>query len=135
MEMPEKDVFDITIVGAGPAGLFATFYAGLRQMRTKLIDALDDLGGQVEVLYPGKAIYDVPGFPKIIGRDLVKNMVEQAKRFDPTIVLGDGVVMVRRTEGGLLQVETRSGKKHLSRTVLIAAGVGAFSPNRLDVPG
>ncbi len=130
--MSERDVYDITIIGAGPAGLFATFYAGLRQMKTKLIDALEELGGQVAVLYPEKYIYDVPGFPEVTGKTLVKNMVEQAKRFNPTFVLGERVVSLKRTEEGLLRLDGSTGRQHLSRTVLITAGVGAFSPNKVD---
>ena len=84
--MSERDVYDITIVGGGPTGLFASFYAGLRQMKTKLVDALEELGGQVAVLYPEKYIYDVGGFPKVTGKDLVKGMVEQALKFNPTVV-------------------------------------------------
>jgi thioredoxin reductase (NADPH) len=132
--VPDRDVYDITIIGAGPAGLFGTFYAGLRHMKTKLIDALEELGGQVAVLYPEKYIYDVPGFPMITGKTLVKNMVEQAKRFDPTVILGERVVSLKKTEDGLLQLGSISGRQHLTRTVLITAGVGAFSPNKVDTP-
>ena len=132
--MSERDVYDITIVGAGPAGLFATFYAGLRQMRTKLIDALEELGGQVAVLYPEKNIYDVPGFPEVTGKALVKNMIEQARRFNPTIVLGERVLALKRTDEGLFRLSGSSGAQHISRTVLITAGVGAFSPNKVDAP-
>jgi thioredoxin reductase (NADPH) len=129
------DVFDITVIGAGPSGLFATFYAGLRQMKTKLIDALEEPGGQIAVLYPEKYIYDAPGFPKIIGKELVKNLVQQATRFNPTVNLGERVVSLKKTEAGVLEMKTEKGNFHYSKTVLITAGVGAFSPNKLDVPG
>lgn len=128
------DVYDITIIGAGPAGLFASFYAGMRQMKTKLIDALEQLGGQVAVLYPEKYIYDVPGFPKILGKELVKNMVEQALQYNPTVVLGERVMTLKRIDGGILQLGTDKGTQHFSKAVLITAGVGAFSPNKLDLP-
>jgi thioredoxin reductase (NADPH) len=128
------DVYDITIIGAGPAGLFASFYAGMRHMKTKLIDALDQLGGQVAVLYPEKYIYDVPGFPKILGKELVKNMVEQALQYNPTVVLGERVMTLKRVDGGILQLGTDKGTQHFSKAVLITAGVGAFSPNKLDIP-
>lgn len=128
------DVYDITIIGAGPAGLFATFYSGMRQMRTKLVDALEQLGGQVAVLYPEKYIYDVPGFPKILGKELVKNMVEQALQYNPTVVLGERVMTLTKIDGGILQLGTNKGTQHYSKTVLITAGVGAFSPNKLDLP-
>ena len=131
----ERDVYDITIVGGGPTGLFAAFYAGLRQMRTKVVDALEELGGQVAVLYPEKYIYDVGGFPKITGKDLVKGMVEQATKFGPTIILGERIVTIKRLEDGVIELTSSGGHRHLSKTVLVSAGVGAFSPNRLDAVG
>jgi ferredoxin/flavodoxin---NADP+ reductase len=130
----EKDVYDITIIGGGPSGLFATFYAGLRQMRTKVIDALEELGGQVAVLYPEKYIYDVGGFPKISGKDFVRGMVDQAMRFNPTVVVGERIVSLS-VDGETIRLESAGGRVHLSKTVLIAAGVGAFSPNRLEALG
>ncbi len=129
------DAYDITIVGAGPAGLFATFYAGLRQMKVKLIDALEEVGGQVAVLYPEKYIYDVPGFRKILAKELVKSMVEQAFQFNPTVVLGERVLSIRKVDGGIFQLDTDKARSHYSKTVLVTAGVGAFSPNKLDAPG
>ncbi len=129
-----QDVYDLTIVGAGPVGLFATFYAGLRQMKTKIIDALDEPGGQVAVLYPEKYIFDVPGYTKILAKDLVKSLVDQAFQYSPAIVLGERVVALGRTDG-VLQLKTDRGAVHLSKAVLIAAGVGAFSPNRLEAQG
>ena len=129
-----SDVFDITIIGAGPGGLFATFYAGLRQMKTKVIDALEQPGGQVAVLYPEKYIFDVPGYTRILAKDLVKALVEQALQYNATLVLGERVTSLRRTDG-TIELTTDKGTRHLSRAVLIAAGVGAFSPNRLDAEG
>jgi thioredoxin reductase len=128
------DVYDLTIVGAGPSGLFATFYAGLRQMKTKLIDALEEPGGQVAVLYPEKYIFDVPGFSKILAKDLVKNLVAQALQYNPTVVLGERVTTLHRTDG-IIELGTDKGTKHYSKAVLIAAGVGAFAPNRLEAQG
>ncbi|MGA2665869.1 MAG: NAD(P)/FAD-dependent oxidoreductase [Nitrososphaerales archaeon] len=135
MAAAERDVYDITIIGGGPTGLFASFYAGLRQMRTKLVDALEELGGQVAVLYPEKYIYDVGGFPKVTGKELVRGMVEQALKFNPTVVAGERIVAIRPIEGGLIQLDSASGRQHFSKTVLIAAGVGAFSPNRTEAVG
>jgi len=129
-----QDVFDLTIIGAGPTGLFATFYAGLRQMKTKIIDALEEPGGQVAVLYPEKYIFDVPGYYKILAKDLVKNLVEQAFQYKPTIVLGERVTTLRKTNG-VFEMGTDKGTKHYSKAVVIAAGVGAFSPNRLEAEG
>jgi thioredoxin reductase (NADPH) len=129
-----QDVYDLTIVGAGPVGLFATFYAGLRQMKTKIIDALEEPGGQVAVLYPEKYIFDVPGFTKVLAKDLVKSLVEQAFQYNPKVVLGERVVSLRKLDG-VLELGTNKGVKHVSKAVLIAAGVGAFSPNRLEAQG
>jgi ferredoxin/flavodoxin---NADP+ reductase len=129
-----QEIFDITIIGAGPTGLFATFYAGLRQMKTKIIDALEEPGGQVAVLYPEKYIFDVPGFYKILAKDLVKSLVEQAFQYKPAIILGERVTGLRKVDG-TFQLETDKGKTHYSKVVLVAAGVGAFSPNRLEAPG
>ena len=128
------DVYDITIIGAGPSGLFAAFYAGLRQMKTKIIDALEQPGGQVAVLYPEKYIFDVPGYSKILAKDLVKSLVEQAFQYNPTVVLGERVTSLRKSDG-FFELETDKGTRHRSRAVLVAAGVGAFSPNRLEAEG
>jgi ferredoxin/flavodoxin---NADP+ reductase len=129
-----EEVYDLTIIGAGPSGLFATFYAGLRQMKTKVIDALEEPGGQVAVLYPEKYIFDVPGYSKILAKDLVKNLVEQAFQYNPTIVLGERVTSLHRSNG-VFELTTDRGTRHLSKAVLVAAGVGAFSPNRLEAKG
>jgi ferredoxin/flavodoxin---NADP+ reductase len=129
-----QDVYDLTIIGAGPVGLFATFYAGLRQMKTKIIDALEEPGGQVAVLYPEKYIFDVPGYTKVLAKDLVKSLVEQAFQYNPTVILGERVISLRKLDG-LLEVGTSKGTTHVSKAVLIAAGVGAFSPNRLEAQG
>ena len=91
-----NDIYDVTIIGAGPAGLFGAFYAGLREMKVKVIDALDEPGGQLAALYPEKFIYDVPGFPRIISRDLVKHLVDQAMMWKPTLCLGERVDMLAR---------------------------------------
>jgi len=128
------DIYDITIIGAGPSGLFAAFYAGLRQMKTKIIDALEQPGGQVAVLYPEKYIYDVPGQYKILAKDLVKSLVEQAFQYNPTVVLGERVTSLHRSNG-VFELGTDRGTKHMSKAVLVAAGVGAFSPNKLEAQG
>ncbi len=128
------DVYDLTIIGAGPSGLFAAFYAGLRQMKTKVIDALEEPGGQVAVLYPEKYIFDVPGYSKILAKDLVKNLVAQAFQYDPAVVLGERVTTMRRSDG-VFELGTDKGTRHYSKAVLVAAGVGAFSPNRLEAAG
>ena len=128
------DIYDITIIGAGPAGLFGAFYAGMRELRTKIIDALEEPGGQLAALYPEKYIYDAPGFPQIIAKDLVTNLVEQAARWNPTMCLGERVLGLAHRDDGIIRLTTSKGE-HLTRTVLIAAGVGAFEPTRIKAPG
>lgn len=133
----ENDVYDVTIIGAGPTGIFASFYAGLRGMKTKIIEALPEAGGQLAVLYPEKFIYDVPGHPKILAKDLVKLLIEQIDLFDPTMVLGQRIETLTRKqlEGEEVWRLGTSTEGHLTRTVVITAGIGAFEPNRLDKPG
>jgi thioredoxin reductase (NADPH) len=135
--MPDSDVYDVTIIGAGPTGLFASFYAGLRGMKTKIIEALPEAGGQLAVLYPEKYIYDVPGHPKVLAKDLVKLLVEQIDMFDPTMVLGQRVETLTReaVEGEDVWHLGSPAETHYSRTVVITAGIGAFEPNKLDKPG
>jgi thioredoxin reductase len=111
----KHEVFDVTIIGAGPSGLFGAFYAGLREMKVKVIDALEELGGQLTALYPEKFIYDVPGYPKVLAMDLVKHLVEQANMFKPTFVLGERVEKLERLPDGTLKLTTNRGE-HYSRT-------------------
>ncbi len=137
--MPDEtsDVYDVTIIGGGPTGLFAAFYAGLRGMRTKIIEALPEVGGQLAVLYPEKFIYDVPGHPKVLAKDLVKLLMEQIELFQPTIILGQRIETLTRkqVEGVEVWRLGNATHAHLTRTVIITAGIGAFEPNRLDRPG
>ena len=133
----DPEVYDITIVGAGPTGLFAAFYAGLRELRTKVVEALPEAGGQLAVLYPEKYIYDVPGLPKVLAKDLVRNLVEQTQMFEPELVLDERVETLTRATVNDDEV-WRIGSAitaHFSKTIVITAGIGAFSPNRLDRPG
>lgn len=129
----ERDIYDITLIGAGPSGLFGAFYAGLREMRTKIVDALEDPGGQLTALYPEKFIYDVPGYPKVLSIDLVKNLVDQANMWRPTLCLGERVISLTRDEHGILTLTTDKAE-HFTRTVVICAGVGAFQPKKLPQP-
>src|SRR5437588_3794668 len=92
---PEGELFDVTIIGAGPTGLFGAFYAGMREMKTKIIDALPEVGGQITALYPEKYIYDAPGHPKIIGKDLVKLLFEQAVQWQPAVCLDERVLTLK----------------------------------------
>lgn len=132
------DLVDLAVIGAGPTGLFGAFYAGMREMRVRIHDALEGPGGQITALYPDKYIYDTPGFPRVRGSELVENLVTQADEYGPEWRLGEAVQRLNRVpnpvEGEptshLWELETARGR-YLSRTVLVAAGVGAFEPRRL----
>ena len=132
--MNERDIYDITIIGAGPTGLFAAFYAGMRQARTQVLDSLEEPGGALTAIYPEKYIYDVPGFPKVMAKDFVEQMVAQAERDQPTMRLSEEVTNLERLEDGTLCLTTTQGQR-FSKTVIICAGVGAFEPKRIDAPG
>lgn len=127
-----NDIFDLTIIGAGPSGLFGSFYAGLRELRTKVFDILPEVGGQLAVLYPEKFIYDVPGHPKVLAKELVKLLQEQAMQWHPTLCLGNRVTALRRREDSILELDA-GGTTHLSKAALITAGVGAFTANKLTL--
>lgn len=126
-------VYDITIIGAGPAGLFTAFYGGMRQASVKLIESLPHIGGQLTALYPEKYIYDVAGFPKIRAQQLIDNLDEQLKLFDTTIVLGQSVEKVEKLEDGTFKLVTSTNDVHYSKVIIITAGNGAFEPRRLNV--
>ena len=132
--MKTTNPFDITIIGGGPAGLFAAFYAGLRGATTKIIDSLPQLGGQLAALYPEKYIYDIPGFPKVLAKEFVKQQVEQAMSFSPSVHLSEKVIKLEVCSNGLIDLTTDTGNLHVSRAVILAAGVGAFVPRTLDLP-
>lgn len=131
--MTADDRFDLTIIGAGPTGLFAAYYAGFRGLRTKLIDSQPDLGGQITALYPDKFIYDVAGFPKILGKNLVRNLVEQAMQYTPAVHLDENVQALERQPDGTVLLRTPGGA-HRTKVVLITAGIGAFTPKTYKRP-
>jgi ferredoxin/flavodoxin---NADP+ reductase len=126
-------VVDVAIVGAGPTGLFAAFYAGLRQMSIKLIDSLEILGGQLTTLYPEKYIYDVAGFPKVLSKDLSAGLVEQAMQYNPTVCLGEQVQTLDFDEETKIFSLKTSKDVHKARSIIVAAGVGAFQAKTLPL--
>jgi phytoene dehydrogenase-like protein len=134
--MPDNgnSVVDITILGAGPSGLAAAYYAGHRGASVRIIESLEQIGGQVAAVYPEKHVYDVAGHPKIQGQALVDLCAEQGLQYDPDVRLGEEVQSLDRiSENGeeLLSVTTNSGGPYLSRALIITAGHGAFEPRTL----
>lgn len=129
-----RDMTDITIVGGGPTGLFAAFYAGMRGASARIVDSLPELGGQLMALYPEKYIFDVGGFPKILARDLARELIAQAMQFEPEVCLDEEIGTLAHEEDGILRLVARSGD-YRTRSLVIAGGKGAFEPRRLDVPG
>lgn len=123
---------DITIIGAGPTGLFALFYAGMRRATAQIVDALPEPGGQLTALYPEKYIFDVAGLPKVLAKDLVKALTEQAKQFEQPVHLGQRVTGLEDVDGHFVLVTDKD--RFPSRAIVIAAGIGAFSPRRLPQP-
>jgi thioredoxin reductase (NADPH) len=123
------EIKDITIIGGGPTGIFALFYAGMRSATAQIVDALPELGGQLTALYPEKYIFDVAGFPKILAKDLVKNLAEQARQFDAPIHLGQRVIGLEQEADHFVLVTDR--ERFPTRSIVVAAGIGAFSPRRL----
>jgi thioredoxin reductase len=121
---------DLLIVGAGPTGLFAAYYAGFRELTTALVDSLPEAGGQVTAMYPEKKIFDIAGFPMIVGRDLVANLVEQADQFKPAYLLGRSARTVSEVDGKF-DVGLDGGTVIRTGAILITAGMGEFSPRPL----
>ena len=130
--MEEQKIYDITIIGGGPVGLFTAFYGGMRQATVKIIESLPQLGGQLSALYPEKYIYDVAGFPKIRAQELINNLKEQMAKFKPTVVLEQSVEKIEKLENGTFKLTTNK-ESHFTRTVIITAGNGAFQPRRLEL--
>ncbi len=124
---------DLVIIGGGPTGLFAAFYAGMRRMSATIVDSLDTLGGQLVTLYPEKYIYDVAGFPKVLAKDLAQNLIEQGLQFGARVCLGEQVMSLAEDVTHCLFHVVTDKQEHVCRAVLIAGGVGAFEPKRLPL--
>jgi len=125
---------DILIIGAGPTGLFTVFEAGLLKLKCHIIDALAQPGGQLAEIYPKKPIYDIPGFPEVMAGELVDNLLEQGKQFQPGFTLGERAETIEKREDGSFIVTTNKGTQHHAPVVAIAGGLGSFEPRKPLIP-
>ncbi len=125
---------DILIIGAGPTGLFTVFEAGLLKLKCHIIDALAQPGGQLAEIYPKKPIYDIPGFPEVGAGELVDNLLEQGKQFQPGFTLGERAETIEKQEDGSFIVTTNQGTQHQAPVVAIAGGLGSFEPRKPVIP-
>lgn len=124
---------DILIIGAGPTGLFMVFEAGLLKMRCHIIDALPQPGGQLAELYPKKPIFDIPGYPSVGAGELIDNLMEQIKQFEPGFTLNEVAQTVEELEDGTFIVTTNRGTKHHAKAIAIAGGLGSFEPRKPEL--
>jgi thioredoxin reductase (NADPH) len=134
--MAADGVVDITILGAGPSGLAAAYYAGHRNATVRIVESLEQIGGQVAATYPEKHVYDVAGFPKILGQKLVDMCAEQGLQYGAEVILGEEAETLERIERDgeeLLSLTTASGGPYLSRALIVTAGHGAFEPRKLGI--
>jgi thioredoxin reductase len=129
----QSDMYDVTVIGAGPVGLYAAYYAGLRDCRTKILETYPQVGGRLISMYPEKEIFDVAGHTKILARDLITQLTEQAMQYNPTVVPNERVTGLRIRGERVIELSTPVGR-HYSQTVVIAAGCGAIVPRKLDIP-
>ncbi|OKP84364.1 NAD(P)/FAD-dependent oxidoreductase [Paenibacillus sp. P32E] len=130
----ELELFDVTIIGGGPAGMYTAFYSGMRDLKTKLIEAKDELGGRM-LIYPEKMIWDVGGVTPILCRKLIDQLAEQARTFDPTIVLGQQIIAQERQEDGTYILTSASGERHWTRTIILTIGYGILQMAKLEIEG
>ncbi|KAA0547542.1 NAD(P)/FAD-dependent oxidoreductase [Bacillus sp. BGMRC 2118] len=132
--MTDIEIFDVTIIGGGPAGLYSAFYSGLRELKTKIIEFQPQLGGKIHI-YPEKMIWDVGGQTPISGADLINQLTQQGLTFNPTVVLNERVTSISKDEEGLFRLKTTTGQEHVSKTVIVAVGSGILKPQRLHIEG
>jgi thioredoxin reductase len=132
--MEENELFDVTVIGGGPAGLYSAFYSGLREMKTKIIEFQPHLGGKIHV-YPEKMIWDVGGVTPTPGAKLINQLVEQGLTFSPEVVLNEKVEAMSKNEDGIFILRTTSGQLHYSKTVIVAVGSGILNPKKLEIEG
>jgi thioredoxin reductase len=129
-----EQIVDITIIGGGPTGLAAAYYGGHRDASVRIVESLEQLGGQVSAVYPEKHIFDVAGYPKINGQELIDRLTDQAMQYEPEVRLGEVVETISHRDDGVIELHTAAGETLLTRTMIITAGHGAFNPRKLDLP-
>jgi ferredoxin/flavodoxin---NADP+ reductase len=129
-----EQIVDITIIGGGPTGLAAAYYGGHRDASVRIVESLEQLGGQVSAVYPEKHIFDVAGFPKVNGQELIDRLIEQAQQYQPQVRLGEVVDRVEHRDDEVIELHTAGGETLLTRTMIITAGHGAFNPRTLGLP-
>ncbi|WP_425435196.1 NAD(P)/FAD-dependent oxidoreductase [Oceanobacillus rekensis] len=134
MFVKQDEIFDITVIGGGPAGLYSAFYSGLREMKTKIIEYQPMLGGKVHV-YPEKMIWDIGGLTPIQGSKLIDQIVEQGLTFNPSVCLNEKIESINKNEEGIYVLTAASGNVHFSKTVIVAVGSGILNPQRLMIEG
>ncbi|KWX85881.1 thioredoxin reductase [Paenibacillus riograndensis] len=130
----ELELYDVTIIGGGPAGMYTAFYSGMRDLKTKLIEAKEELGGRM-LIYPEKMIWDVGGVTPILCRNLIDQLAEQARTFDPTIVLGQQIIGQERQEDGTYILTSATGERHWTRTIILTIGYGILQMAKLEIEG
>ncbi|MBS4220746.1 NAD(P)/FAD-dependent oxidoreductase [Bacillus sp. FJAT-49711] len=125
------DLFDVTIIGGGPAGLYSAFYSGLRNLKTKIIEVQSVLGGKVNT-YPEKVLWDVGGLPPMRAQQFAQNLINQANTFLPTLCLNTKVEQIKK-QGDIFVISTDSGEVHYSKTIIVAVGGGILNPIKLEI--
>ncbi|AIQ69894.1 NAD(P)/FAD-dependent oxidoreductase [Paenibacillus graminis] len=130
----ELELYDVTIIGGGPAGMYTAFYSGMRDLKTKLIEAKEELGGRM-LIYPEKMIWDVGGVTPVLCRKLIDQLAEQARTFDPAIVLGQQIIGQERQEDGTYILTSATGERHWTRTIILTIGYGILQMAKLEIEG